>query len=257
MKRLSNAKINVGLKIVGKKDGYHLLESTFVPISLFDEIEIQPSEKDAIEGMNINIEDNIMYKALCLMRERYNIKECYKIKINKKIPMEAGLGGGSGNAASIIKMLNEMNNLKLSNEEMACVGLSLGSDIPFFIYNCPSIGEGKGEIIKPIENYEKIYGILIFDDMHFSTKEVYDTYDVLENKDDVLNDLELAARILSKGDRIELIEIDLTNHGAYLASLTGSGGGIFGLFKDNDKMLVALEALKDKYSFVEVFESLS
>lgn len=257
MKELSNAKINLGLKIVGKENGYHLLESKLIPISIYDEINIDISDKDEIIGMDIDINDNIIYKAICKMRDRYGITDKYKVVIQKNIPQKAGLGGGSSNAATTIKIINEIHNLNLSLEEMAEVGLSIGSDVPFFIYNKPSLVTGRGENIKPIALYKKIYGVLVLDDMFFGTKEVYDTFDGLQVDSDLINDLELAARKLPGGYQIEEIEKNLLDNGAYLASLTGSGGAVFGLYYSEKEALEVANKLNGKYSYVKPFESLS
>lgn len=257
MKIKSNAKINLNLKITGTKDGYHMLDSVFVPISIYDSIEINESDKDEIIGMDINLSDNIIFKAINLVRNKYNIDKKYQVKINKKIPMQAGLGGGSSNGAMVLKALNEMNGLGLSQDDLAMLGLELGSDVPFFIYNKPANVYGRGEIIKPIEDLKKIYGVVVFDNLHFNTKEVYDTYDKIKYASyELENDLEIAARTLPKGNKIIDIENDLINCKAYRASLTGSGGAVFGLFIDEESAKTIEKKLKNKYHFVKYFESL-
>lgn len=257
MRIKSNAKINLNLKITGIKDGYHTLDSVFVPISIYDSIEINESDKDEIIGMDINLSDNIIFKAINLVRNKYNIDKKYQIKINKEIPMQAGLGGGSSNGAVILKALNEMNDLGLSQDDLATLGLELGSDVPFFIYNKPANVYGRGEIIKPIEEFKKIYGVVVFDDLHFNTKEIYDAYDKIDCSNSELdNDLEIVAREFSHGDKIIEIEKDLISSNAYKASLTGSGGAVFGLFTDEKSARTAEKKLNNKYQFVKYFESL-
>ena len=257
MKIKSNAKINLNLKITGTKDGYHMLDSVFVPISIYDLIEINESDKDEIIGMDISLSDNIIFKAINLVRNKFNINKKYQIKINKDIPMRAGLGGGSSNCAMVLKTLNEMNGLGLSQSDLASLGLELGSDVPFFIYNKAANAYGRGEIIKPIEDFKKIYGVIVFDDLHFNTKEVYDTYDKIKCTNNKLdNDLEIAARMLQKGNRIMEIENDLISLNAYKANLTGSGGAVFGLFNDEESAKAVENKLKNKYQFVKYFESL-
>ena len=256
MKCKCNAKINIGLKIVGKKNDYHLIESTFVPINIFDYISIEEGEYDEITGMDISLDDNLIYKSISLLRNKYHIEKHFKVKITKNIPMRAGLGGGSSNAACVLKAINEMLRLGLDNQELASLGFELGSDVPFFIYNKPSLVTGMGECIKEIKDFEKIYGVLIFDDLYFDTKMVYDTYDTINNNEELLNNLEKAARTMSNGDKILLIEKDLLHCGAHLASLTGSGGAVFGLFSNERAAKEVVDCLKIKYKFVESFESL-
>lgn len=255
MKVRNNAKINLNLKITGFKDGYHMLDSIFVPISIYDDIEIIESNFDEITGMNINKEDNIIFKAINLIRSRYNINKHFKVIINKKIPIQAGLGGGSSNAAAILKALNEMLELKINEKTMISLALELGSDVPFFIYNKPARVKGRGEQITIIKDFNKIYGVLVFDDLFFSTKEVYSTYDRIEKKDDLNNDLENAARIMPGGKRIIEIESVLKENGAYQASLTGSGGAIFGLFETKEAAISVQNKLKDSFVFIHYFES--
>ena len=257
MKKLSNAKINIGLKIIGKENGYHLLESEFIPIDIYDEIDITKSNEDEIIGMDLDINDNIIYKTICKIRDRYGINDKYRVVIQKKIPQKAGLGGGSSNAATVIKIINEIYNLNLSIEEMAEVGLSIGSDVPFFIYNKPSKVSGRGEKVTPIASYKEIFGVLVFDNLFFGTKDVYDAFDNLETSSNLINDLECAARTLPSGERIEAIEKDLIKTGAYLSSLTGSGGAVFGLYYSEKETIEAVKMLKDKYSYVKSFKSLS
>lgn len=256
MKEPSNAKINLNLKILKKENGYHLIDSIFVPIDIYDNIEIIESEKDEIIGFNFDMNNNIIFKAVCLIREKYNIEKKFRVIVDKKIPMQAGLGGGSGNGAIILKMLNKMLELNLSNDELMDIGLILGSDVPFFIKNVPSHVSGRGEKIEEIKKFNCIYGVVVFDNLHFSTKQVYDTYDQIIEKGNYNNDLEAAALLLPGGERIKSIEQDLINNGAYMASLTGSGGAIFGLFKDRKEANVVKKKIKNKYAFVESFESI-
>lgn len=257
MKVKSNAKINLGLKIIGKKDGYHLLESKFIPISIYDILSIKKNDSDKVTGMIISNEENIIYKAIKLYKQKFDVKECISVNIKKRIPMQAGLGGGSSNAAFTLIAMNKLLNLNVSDDELKELALELGSDCAFFIDNVPSYVEGRGEMISPLVDFEKIYGILIFDDMCFGTKDVYTTYDYIENKEtDLINDLELAARILDKDNRIISIEKALKETGSVVESLTGSGGAIFGLYENKKDAMKALKQLKHKYTYVSYFESI-
>ena len=135
MKVKSNAKLNLNLKVVGKIGNLHELESIMVPIDLYDYIEIKESEEDRIFGMDIPIETNLMYKALCKIRSLYNIDKHIEITINKNIPIFSGMGGGSGNAAAVILALSQIWKLNMTIEEMVRIGKEIGSDVPFFIIN--------------------------------------------------------------------------------------------------------------------------
>ena len=256
MKLLSNAKINLNLKIRGFKNGFHQIDSTIIPISIYDSIEILSSKDDSVIGMDINEKENIIYKAIKLFKKRFCINDCVTIKIKKDIPMQAGLGGGSSNAAFVLKGLRDFFAVEATDFELAKLSIELGSDVPFFIFNKPSLVMGRGEIIEPIVDFKKIYGVIVFDNLSFSTKDVYCKYDNIEKCFHLENDLELAARELSGGERIISIEKDLYDKGAYKSSLTGSGGAVFGLFKSEEHALRTVEELKNRYYYVKFFYSI-
>lgn len=251
----SNCKINLNLKIVGVKEGYHMLESIFCPIYLFDEIVIEDYCEDVVLGMDIPQKENIIYKTIKKFKDRYNIKKCVKVTINKKVPIQAGLGGGSSNAASVILGMNELFNLKLEIDEMINFGKEIGSDVPFFIINKPSFVQGRGEIIKPLENFKKVYGILVFDDIYMSTKEVFEVFDALSEKEESNNDLEQAVVKMPHGERIKDIKDYLMECGCGMASMSGAGGSVFGLC-EKENLDVIYDKVIRKYKKVWKFESI-
>lgn len=251
-----NCKINLSLKIVGLKDGYHLLESIFCPINIYDEIEVELSSEDCVVGMDIPQEKNIIYKTIKKIKEIYGIKKSVKVSIKKNIPLQAGLGGGSSNAAFTILALNELFDLQLDTEEMINIGKEIGSDVPFFIINKPSFVEGRGEKIKPLENFKKIYGILVFDDVFMSTKDVFEKYDQINDIDEKSeNDLESAVFLLNGGEKVKKCKKTLLECGCEKALMSGAGGSVFGLCgkEDVDKIF---KKIKDKYEKVWIFESI-
>ena len=279
MKIKSNAKINLSLKVIGKEMSLfetgclHYIESVMAPINIYDYIEINESATDEIIGMDIPMESNLMYKALCKVRDKFKIKKCVKIIIDKRIPVFAGLGGGSGNAASIILALNEMWGLSMTPEEMMNLGKKVGSDVSFFIMNRPAFVYGTGDKISLIKNFEKIKGILVFDGDKSSTKEVYDNIDEFPfskpiNKDELndivsnkinikcVNDLEKGLD-LSMIKKINQIKRDLELCGAKTSLMSGSGGSVFGIFEDEENRNDCYKELKNKYKFVCEFETLS
>lgn len=280
MKIKSNAKINVFLNVVGKNEVVnrgvlHEIESLIVPINIYDNIEIYENDIDEIIGMDIPIETNLMYKALCKVRNLFNIEKKVKIIIEKNIPIFAGLGGGSSNAAAVIKALNVIWNLNMSEQEMISIGKEIGSDIPFFIINKPSFVYGIGEKVELIDNYEKIKGILIFDNDKSSTKEVYDRVDEFpfslsklynlklegyKSKNETYdyslynNDLEKGLN-LKMYSKIQSIKNELIECGAIYSAMSGSGGSVFGIFKEENEIKECYEKVKQKYKYVYVFES--
>ncbi len=160
----AHAKVNIFLKITGHKDGYHTLLSRFVRVEdLYDTITFEPSECDTftIEGCDdVPTKSNTIYKAYNALLQHSNSKVLsdfftqHKIVVNKRIPSQAGLGGGSSDAAAFMRLVNEVCDLQIDTETLAKIGSTIGADLPFFIYNYPSANvSGFGEIV---EAYEEI-----------------------------------------------------------------------------------------------------
>jgi len=154
------AKLNIFLKIVGFRGDYHLIRSRFIRYdSLFDTITLIPESGNGlrIEGIEIPLEANILTQVYHRLRQRFPQIEpffqAHKISIQKRIPMGSGLGGGSSNAAGLIKLLNQVLDLGMDLEEMAQLGATIGADVPFFIYDYPAANvEGIGERITPVDD---------------------------------------------------------------------------------------------------------
>lgn len=293
----SNAKINLGLKVLGVvQDCFgrklHELETIMIPINLYDKITIEESYKDEIIGMDIPIESNIMYKALMMIKKNYNIEKCIKIIIEKNIPIFAGLGGGSGNAASLINALNEFWNLNMTIEEKVLIGKQIGSDVPFFIYNKLAFVYGTGEKIKLMDEIINIKGILIFDDDYCSTKEVFENVDksrennninvkstiINNNSNNIDNSNKIEKRNVEYKDiaslsinyvndlekglnsdiytKISAIKKDLIENGAAKALMSGSGGAVFGVYENDKEIEESINKLSKKYRFVYKFENI-
>jgi 4-diphosphocytidyl-2-C-methyl-D-erythritol kinase len=151
-----NAKLNLGLRILRKReDGYHDLQTIFYPIAIRDALEILPSKDLSLKvtGLSVNgdIEDNLCIKAYRLLKKDNSHLPPVSIHLHKTIPMGAGLGGGSADAAFTLRLLNEKFELGLSQEQLINYALVLGSDCPFFIVNEPCLAKGRGEELKRIE----------------------------------------------------------------------------------------------------------
>ena len=278
MKYLSNAKINLNLMIQGIDDqGYHLLYSVVAPIELYDElyIELNDSNEITLECDNPNIpvdNKNIIIKCINELKKYKTFSQGLNIKLIKNIPTEAGLGGGSSNGATTLLALNKMLNLDLTKEELASIGLKVGADIPFFIYNQLALMEGRGEKITLIENKEfKPYVLLIKPNQGVSTKEAFYLYDnmmkskeytplnlhkiIRENRTEnikelIKNDLERTAKILVP--EIEKISKILVELGADASCMSGSGSCCFGLFYDEQKAKEAYENASKLDYFVKL-----
>ena len=183
-----NCKINLGLRVVRKReDGYHDLETIFVPIyGLHDELEVVSSEVFSFvqEGLAVDCkpEDNLIIRCYEQMKAKYPQIGAVEVRFRKNIPFGAGLGGGSSDAAHMAKALNELFDLGLSKEQMAQEVRSLGADCPFFIYNTPCFAEGIGDILTPIAlDLKGVRIVLIKPEEGVSTKEAYAGIKIMEN----------------------------------------------------------------------------
>lgn len=248
-----NAKINLGLNVVSKRvDGYHNIETVFYPIALKDALEVLPSnDRKAYRLFETGIEtnskpqNNLVVKALLLANKHKNIPNI-DIHLLKNIPPGAGLGGGSSNAASILKLINKTYSLGLTNDELRQFALKIGADCPFFIDNKPAfasnIGDKLDEINLSLDNY---YFVLIKPAIAVSTKVAYEL--IIPNKPEVSlmeivkkpieewkqfmhNDFEIP--LTKKHPIIKKIKRCLYNNGAVYASMSGSGPSVYGFFID-------------------------
>lgn len=186
----SNAKINIGLNITEKlPNGYHLLDMIMVPISLADKLEIKFNSQKGKLNISSNIKDipcdekNILYKVYKAFYEKTQIEpEDIDVYLEKNIPHEAGLGGGSSNGGFFLKELNKFHNFVLSDEDLSLVGKSVGADIPFFLKNTPCRVKGIGEKLEKIQNNLDCDVILIKPKFGVSTKKAYELYSKLDEK---------------------------------------------------------------------------
>ena len=255
-----NCKINLGLRIVRKReDGYHDLETIFVPIyGLHDELEVQPiaNSQEPItfeqEGITVDCpaEDNLIVKCYRLMAAKYPQIGPVSIRFRKNIPFGAGLGGGSSDAAHMALALNELFALGLNKEQLAQEVRSLGADCPFFIYNTPCYAKGIGDLLTPIDlDLKGVRIILIKPEEGVSTKEAYSG--IKPNPlpfDRKTNDFE--ATVFPHHPIIAAIKKRLLDAGAYYASMSGSGSTVYGLFKNDPESRTdaRLRALKQEFA---------
>ena len=249
-----NAKINLGLNVVERRpDGYHNLETVFYPVNLQDALELKTIETDIPEcGYKLKVsgsildgspEDNLVVKAYKLIRKDYDFP-AQKIHLYKHIPVGAGLGGGSSDAANMIKMLNEKFALGLINEAMENYAVQIGADCPFFINNKPVFATGIGDKFTPIElDLKGKTLILVKPDIFVSTKDAYALVEpkhpeksLIESlsqpistwRDNVINDFEKS--VFVKYPEIAAIKDRLYDLGAVYASMSGSGSAVYGIF---------------------------
>lgn len=279
LKIVSPAKVNLYLEILNKRaDGYHTIVTLFERISLCDEILLTESEGNAIrvesEAKDIPLDsNNLAYKAAALVKEDLGISKGLVIRIKKHIPVGAGLGGGSSNAASTLLGLNRLWNLRLSRKKLFAYAARLGSDVAFFAANVPfAWGSSRGEKIKPFSGFDKkLWHILLAPKVNVSTKEVYQQFDKVTKENTAcapprevpadFRGLNLA-RILSnrleevtfkRYPKVRKLKEDLIAYGLKYALMSGSGGSVFGIVKSRKEGLAIariFEHRKDVRAFV-------
>ena len=249
-----NAKINLGLNITEKRpDGYHNLETVFYPIPLQDALEV--TRQDGLQDYSLKLsgtpiegdaEQNLVIKAYRLLKNDFPEISGIDIHMYKHIPTGAGLGGGSADAAFMIKLLNEKFKLNLSIAQMEEYAARLGADCAFFIQNKPVFATGIGNVFEPIELSMKGYFlVLVKPDIFVSTKDAYALTrpqtpevcikDIIQQpietwKTCLKNDFEDS--VFPKYPEIAAIKDKLYDMGAVYASMSGSGSSVFGLFKE-------------------------
>lgn len=244
-----NAKINLGLNILFKRpDGFHSLESVFYPVPWSDILEIIPSKTGHFSFSGIKIEgdfmENLCVKVYTALKDKYDLP-AIQLHLHKHIPVGAGLGGGSSDAAFTLKLLNQIFKLGMSLEEQINFIRPFGSDCAFFIKNLPALAVEKGDCFEasPVSLLGK-YIVLVYPDIFISTKEAYagiqpkipakNIRDVMGDKIDswsksLVNDFE--PNLIKKYPVIQNIKNQLYACGASYASLSGSGSTMFGIFE--------------------------
>jgi len=243
-----NAKINLGLRILRKReDGFHDIESIMIPVPIYDIIEISESVDFSYIQTGIDIPSNgslgLVERAYMLMKDRYGIGPV-AIHLRKQIPIGAGLGGGSADAAFTIKGLNEWFDLGLPTETLEHLAAELGSDCPFFIANQPALAKGRGEELHPMNvNLSGLYIAIYNPGIHVSTASAYGSivpnpmhsidYQIKalhEWQAYYVNDFEKPVA-LAHPEISEGIEY-LTEKGAIYAAMSGSGSSYLGIFEN-------------------------
>ena len=257
------AKINLGLNIVSKReDGYHNLETVFYPIPLYDALEIKymdekfPSDTACDLKVTGNVVDcdeqkNLVVKAYHILAADYQLPRIHT-HLYKHIPSQAGLGGGSSDAAFMIRLLDERFRLNIGNPEMERYAARLGADCAFFIEAEPAYAEGIGDVLMPADgpdgNLHGYYLCVVKPDVAVSTKEAYSAItpkkpakscrDIVRQpietwKEELVNDFE--EPIFTMHPELAAIKQKLYDRGAVYASMSGSGSALYGIFKEEPK----------------------
>ena len=251
-----NCKINLGLQILAKRnDGFHNIETVFYPIQLKDALEIIPSDSTeqvifSSSGypINGNTKDNLCLRAYYLLKKDFPHLPFVKIHLHKNIPMGAGLGGGSADAAFTLQLLNSLFCLNIPVNRLLDYSLQLGSDCPFFIMNTPCLGLGRGELLEEIKLDLSAYKIILVNPgIHVNTGEAFTDLNLKANNTTYIsvqntiqqpidtwqlnlkNDFEIP--VFKKFPLIKNIKDNLYKQGATYAAMSGTGSTVFGLFK--------------------------
>lgn len=274
MKIRAPAKINLRLRVVGKRsDGYHLLDTIMVPVSLYDEIEIkklklrrrsrpmQPALTVTCDPPSLpQGEGNLVYQAARLIMNQSGVAAALHIHIRKRIPVGAGLGGGSTDAAKTLVGLNRMLQLGLSSKRLEKLGALLGADVPFFIQAKPARARGIGDHLQTLPRLPKLSLVILYPKFAVSTAWVYrnlrfkltkptvkfSIVSLLGNINRIIellvNDLE--AVTIARHPKIGTLKKKLIQAGALGALMSGSGSSVFGIFTSHQQARQAFNRLR-------------
>ncbi|MEW6418047.1 MAG: 4-(cytidine 5'-diphospho)-2-C-methyl-D-erythritol kinase [Nitrospirota bacterium] len=281
------AKINWFLKVIGKRDdGYHNIISLMQCISLYDDLVFEHADTmEVVSDLDISIEDNLVYKAASLLKQYTSYRKGAKITLQKDIPLGAGLGGGSSDAAYTLSGLNMLWGLELNNEELSSIGAEIGSDVPFFFNGPFAILEGRGEKVSPFKINSSTVLLLVKPPISVSTAWAYASFDMLRMHGERSTersrrrpvepltkktiDIKLFCQAFKKQDfaslstmlsnDLEKVIIDrypvvgeiknrLLEKGVVISAMSGSGPTVFGVFDNKDTAEKAIKAIRHSVS---------
>lgn len=277
MKDRAYAKINLALDVFNIRDnGFHEINSIMIPINFYDELEIRINDQNVYECNRSFIhfnENNSIIKMINLVKQRYSISDNYYINLNKVVPIQAGLGGGTSDAASTLRILKKLYKLSLSSEEEKDICLAVGSDVLFNYYNRPAIVSGIGDQIEFINIKKEYYILIIKPKLGVSTKEAYNLLDmdicdhpnidklktalVNGNSIDGLlgNSLELPA--LQLNNEITKIKNAFIQEGYKNVLMSGSGSSVFVISEDNNEIEKASKLLKNSKYYIRTTKTIN
>lgn len=273
----AHAKINIGLEVLGKRpDGFHAIRSVFVPISLADVVTVENAEVDSlmcVPAVTDKPENNLAFRALKVMQHQAGgFDRTAKIMVDKHIPTGGGLGGGSSDAAAVLKLLNDLWELSLTPSTLCALAAELGSDVPFFVNEQLSLVEGRGEVMSRLDLTLPYHIVIVIPGIHISTPEAYaalhreplQAAELTHSGRDLflasvlpfftsapmqarpsiapMNDFESA--IFRQHSALPRIKQQLYDAGAIYAAMSGSGSTMYGLFATEEGGKAALEGFR-------------
>ncbi len=270
------AKINLALDVTGKRaDGYHLLETVFQSVSIYDTLEIELTH-DGIISLTCNVdtvpcnEKNLVWKAAAAVMAETGTDKGFRIHLEKRIPSEAGMGGGSSDGAAVLKGCNKLLGEPLSFERLCELGTKLGADVPFFLYGGTAYAEGIGERLTKLPSVPGLTLVVAKGAGGIRTPEAYKRIDALTDpvhpdakglKMAIENGTTFREILTFCGNLFEAVTAhpDVANirrtkeeMGAVFACMSGSGAAVFGVFEDLEKAESCKAALSERYPFAVV-----
>ncbi len=267
----ARAKINLGLDVLGKReDGYHEVRMIMQTIGIYDRIIINKIPEDEIRIVsNLSFlpvnENNLIYKAAKLLKDKYNFAGGVEVNLNKFIPVAAGMAGGSTDAASTLFGINKLFDLGLSTKTMMELGVGIGADVPYCVMRGTALAEGIGEKLTRLKSVPHMWIVIAKPSINVSTKLVYENLDMggvsthpdIDGIISAINEQNIEQIALRMGNVLETVTIplypviqdiknDMITHGAYNAMMSGSGPTVFGIFPDEQTALNCQVYLKEK-----------
>lgn len=267
----ARAKINLGLDVLGKReDGYHEVRMIMQTIGIYDRIIINKIPEDEIRIVsNLSFlpvnENNLIYKAAKLLKDKYNFAGGVEVNLNKFIPVAAGMAGGSTDAASTLFGINKLFDLGLSTKTMMDLGVCIGADVPYCVMRGTALAEGIGEKLTRLKSVPHMWIVIAKPSINVSTKLVYENLDMggvsthpdIDGIISAINEQNIEQIALRMGNVLETVTIplypviqdiknDMITHGAYNAMMSGSGPTVFGIFPDEQTALNCQVYLKEK-----------
>lgn len=272
------AKINLGLDVIGvRQDGYHEVRMIMQTVKLFDKLSFRLLEEDIIRiktnlGFLPTDENNLVYKAIRLLKETYGVSEGIEVDLFKCIPVAAGMAGGSSDCAAALIGASRLFKLNLDKKKLMEYGVKLGADVPYCIMRGTALSEGIGEILTPLPSIPDCYILIAKPSISVSTKFVYEHFDAQENvvhpdidgMVEAIHHKDLDGIIKRFGNVLETVTIPeypvideikqlMMEKGAMNAMMSGSGPTVFGFFKDKNIADTAAESIRKKQLANQVF----
>lgn len=275
IKASASCKLNLYLQVLGlREDGFHALESIFQQISLADELILSRTTKqneNTVFCTNFELPiQNTLSKTIAIFREKTKIKDGVSVRLTKKVPVGAGLGGGSSDAACLLRSLDTMFSTNLSENDMITLSSQIGSDVPFFIKGGTAIVKGRGEHVYALPSRTDLYGVLVWPEIFVSTAEAFKMVDLWQEENhgvsQLFSDNEALIKVYKgplsqwgfvnsfepplfrKYPQIGELKDTMYRLGADFSAMTGSGSTVFGLFLDQDRAQKAFLELKKLWS---------